>query len=503
MNCHHICRLPFAVLAASALPVSSSNKADIGTLFLLTAAISESYYVFNIEDGSYKEILLDLMTMGPKCLAEAVSVCSDSDQPCERMNDMEARKMLRSNAVLVVHPFLQRERLAGISSCDVSVPAEKSCVYLVRRSPTSGGQDTLHRLSVYSTSLTTDVSVWEGLVLRSVTTTPLSLPSRIVGIAYSTTTGVLSVIGESKQIISYSTIGDSHLALIGEPDEVNFVSSLPRLLDYHNAIVFVIHKPLGVLSSAVDYESAPRGTVYESAAQAGFPVNLGLVGRLDGDTSGIMVFTNDGRLNDRILHPLKEERQGEEEGENVASNVARIVTSTEVESPLSSESQSQPNSVVSFCPPDESCLSYQHLKKKEYVLTLLQGKNKYCLVDGVFDTAKFEEDFGMPMVFNRSNTEYNVKEASIKVIRRYQHPDYNKHNRADMGWVIEVLVDIQEGKHKQIRRLAKRAGYITVALERRTICGGLLRLESVPQPGQCRWLTAEEKYTLYRGFQLI
>ena len=70
---------------------------------------------------------------------------------------------------------------------------------------------------------------------------------------------------------------------------------------------FLIHKPFGVISSTVDTGptelvkkiSSPRfglpknvvarRTVYDVAAQAGFPTDCGLVGRLDLETSGIMV----------------------------------------------------------------------------------------------------------------------------------------------------------------------------------------------------------------------
>lgn len=70
---------------------------------------------------------------------------------------------------------------------------------------------------------------------------------------------------------------------------------------------FVIHKPVGVVSSTVDTgpselvknkssprfglpnNSTARKTVYNVAAEAGFPTDCGLVGRLDLETSGIMV----------------------------------------------------------------------------------------------------------------------------------------------------------------------------------------------------------------------
>lgn len=72
---------------------------------------------------------------------------------------------------------------------------------------------------------------------------------------------------------------------------------------------FVVHKPVGVVSSTIDTgpselvknKSSPRyglpsnsmarKTVYNVAAEAGFPTDCGLVGRLDLETSGIMVRT--------------------------------------------------------------------------------------------------------------------------------------------------------------------------------------------------------------------
>jgi 16S rRNA U516 pseudouridylate synthase RsuA-like enzyme len=70
---------------------------------------------------------------------------------------------------------------------------------------------------------------------------------------------------------------------------------------------FLIHKPFGVVSSTVDTgptelvkkvssprfglpkNTVARRTVYDVAAKAGFPTDCGLVGRLDLETSGIMV----------------------------------------------------------------------------------------------------------------------------------------------------------------------------------------------------------------------
>jgi 16S rRNA U516 pseudouridylate synthase RsuA-like enzyme len=70
---------------------------------------------------------------------------------------------------------------------------------------------------------------------------------------------------------------------------------------------FIVHKPVDVVSSTIDtgptelikkknhprfglpVNSKGRKTVYEIAKEAGFPTDCGLVGRLDLETSGIMV----------------------------------------------------------------------------------------------------------------------------------------------------------------------------------------------------------------------
>ena len=57
---------------------------------------------------------------------------------------------------------------------------------------------------------------------------------------------------------------------------------------------------------------------------------------------------------------------------------------------------------------------------------------------------------------------------------------------------------IQEGKHHQIRRMAKRSGFIVRSLCRTRIAG-VLTLASVPVPGQCRWVQDEELEVLYTG----
>ena len=59
----------------------------------------------------------------------------------------------------------------------------------------------------------------------------------------------------------------------------------------------------------------PRRTVYEVAAQAGFPSELGLAGRLDFHTSGIMLMSDDSRLLNGVIRPPHEDEEEKEEGD--------------------------------------------------------------------------------------------------------------------------------------------------------------------------------------------
>jgi 23S rRNA pseudouridine2605 synthase len=63
---------------------------------------------------------------------------------------------------------------------------------------------------------------------------------------------------------------------------------------------YAVHKPIGLLSSAHD-ERGRRSVV--SLIDAGVDARLWPAGRLDVDSEGLMVLTNDGDWANRVLHP--------------------------------------------------------------------------------------------------------------------------------------------------------------------------------------------------------
>ncbi len=67
-------------------------------------------------------------------------------------------------------------------------------------------------------------------------------------------------------------------------------------------IVLALNKPVGMVSTMDD----PEGRLSLADALADYPERLYHVGRLDIDTSGLLLLTNDGELANRLTHPSYE-----------------------------------------------------------------------------------------------------------------------------------------------------------------------------------------------------
>jgi 23S rRNA pseudouridine2605 synthase len=97
----------------------------------------------------------------------------------------------------------------------------------------------------------------------------------------------------------------------GEPGQLNtFVGARDRVeLDgsplAKQALAYVLlHKPAGVVTTARDPQGRP--TVVDLVAH---PLRVVPVGRLDADTTGALLLTNDGELAHRLSHPRYEVRK--------------------------------------------------------------------------------------------------------------------------------------------------------------------------------------------------
>ena len=225
---------------------------------------------------------------------------------------------------------------------------------------------------------------------------------------------------------------------------------------------FIVHKPVGVLSSkgldpkttniVFDKDHPKYGsklggdarlTIFDIALSSGFPSNYGLVGRLDAETSGIMLMTNDSLFESALRNP----------------------TSTS----------------YTECP----------FKVKVYrVVCMAQKKTFMSGLLSAEELRELENDLMEPLSFRRNNITYNTDRCQLRILKQFQDEEQSK-GRQDLGWCIQFEISLQEGKHHQIRRIAQRS-FLTVLKLTRTRIAHVLDIESIPVPGQCRWLQHEE-----------
>ena len=75
------------------------------------------------------------------------------------------------------------------------------------------------------------------------------------------------------------------------------VDGVPVITDT-TLVYFVLHKPVGVVTTAHDPQGRPTVMDFVGEGPRVFPV-----GRLDYDTSGLLIMTNDGELANLLTHP--------------------------------------------------------------------------------------------------------------------------------------------------------------------------------------------------------
>jgi 23S rRNA pseudouridine2605 synthase len=91
------------------------------------------------------------------------------------------------------------------------------------------------------------------------------------------------------------------LTYLVDPEHDSVTIDGRRIEPNADTVVLVLNKPPGVLSAVVD--SFQRKTVIDLARERGHSGRLFPIGRLDQDTSGIILITNDGDLAYRLTHP--------------------------------------------------------------------------------------------------------------------------------------------------------------------------------------------------------
>jgi 23S rRNA pseudouridine2605 synthase len=108
-------------------------------------------------------------------------------------------------------------------------------------------------------------------------------------------------------------------------------------LDPQPLAYVLLHKPAGVVTTASDPHGRPTVVELVQHRQRVVPV-----GRLDADTTGVLVLTNDGALAHRLMHPRYEVDKAYEvevEGEPDSTALARLEQGVELEDGMTSPAQ--------------------------------------------------------------------------------------------------------------------------------------------------------------------
>ena len=133
----------------------------------------------------------------------------------------------------------------------------------------------------------------------------------------------------------------------GEPGQLNtFVAKRDRVeldgrqLQKQQLAYVLLHKPAGVVTTASDPQGRP--IVVELVSQ--YETRLVPVGRLDADTTGALLLTNDGELAHRLAHPRYEVEkvyEAEVEGEPSDEAISRLVEGVELDDGLTAPAKAR------------------------------------------------------------------------------------------------------------------------------------------------------------------
>jgi 23S rRNA pseudouridine2605 synthase len=124
-----------------------------------------------------------------------------------------------------------------------------------------------------------------------------------------------------------------------DPDQTICVDG-KRIMPESEKHYILYHKPAGEMSTASDPEG--RATVLDKFRD--YPVRLYPVGRLDYDSEGLLLLTNDGDLTERLLHPSKEVEKtylARVAGDVTAEEVSRLVKGVMIDGRLTSRAKAR------------------------------------------------------------------------------------------------------------------------------------------------------------------
>lgn len=108
------------------------------------------------------------------------------------------------------------------------------------------------------------------------------------------------MIAEGRVTVDGCTV--TQMGVLADPAKQRICVDGKPLAKRERLVYFMLHKPRGYISTAKDEKG--RRTVLDLLPD--IPERVYPVGRLDGNTEGLLLLTNDGRLMNGLLHPRHE-----------------------------------------------------------------------------------------------------------------------------------------------------------------------------------------------------
>jgi 23S rRNA pseudouridine2604 synthase len=126
---------------------------------------------------------------------------------------------------------------------------------------------------------------------------PMRINKYLAHKGIATRRGADELIARGKVLINgrIAVLGDK----VTETDSVE-VAGAPSPKKY---VYYAYHKPAGVITHSPQRGEADIKTRLAKERKSGEMGGVFPIGRLDKDSSGLMILTNDGRVTDRLLHP--------------------------------------------------------------------------------------------------------------------------------------------------------------------------------------------------------
>ena len=216
----------------------------------------------------------------------------------------------------------------------------------------------------------------------------------------------------------------------------------------------MLNKPAGCICARTVATGRDTPTVYEHLAAAGFPTDLGHVGRLDVPTEGLLLFTDDGLLLQALTNHNSQTRDGKQPAWATAAADAEAAAPREIAKVYLCE--------IGGRPPTEADLE---LMRQPYTYGKKGGQRP-------------------------EEKRVTTLPAQVRAVSPPAHagPEGAGGGAAesDSKW---VEVRIVEGRNRQVRRLCQRSRLSLRTLRR--VALGPLSLGSLPLAG-VRWLTSAE-----------